>query len=173
MASLGHVAIGMAAGRFWAGTSDRKDLARTMVAFSALSLAADLDVIGFRFHIPYSAPFGHRGATHSICVALIFASCAAFAARLGPEQTRARLWLVCVTVAVSHGLLDTLTDGGLGVALLWPFSTHRYFAPWTPISVAPIGRGMLSKEGLRVVLAEALQFAPLLVWSLWPRRRTS
>jgi hypothetical protein len=43
MASFGHVAIGMAAGRFWAVASGRKDLARTMVAFSALSLAADLD----------------------------------------------------------------------------------------------------------------------------------
>jgi inner membrane protein len=147
-----------------------------MVAFSALSLVPNLDVIAFRFGIPYSAPFGHRGAAHSICAALALASLAAFATRLTLEQaaggqTRARLWLLCAVVATSHGLLDTLTDGGLGIALLWPVSNRRYFAPWTPIPVAPIGARMLTLNGLRVVMTEALQFAPLLVWSLWPRRR--
>jgi inner membrane protein len=149
-----------------------------MVAFSALSLAPDLDVIAFRFGIPYSAPFGHRGAAHSICAALALAIIAAFVTRLMPEQvdggqTRTRLWLLCAIVAVSHSLLDTLTDGGLGIALLWPLSNHRYFAPWTPIPVAPIGVRMLTGRGFGVVMTEALQFAPLLVWSVWPRRSST
>ena len=76
-------------------------------------------------------------------------------------------------VAISHGLLDTLTDGGLGIALLWPFSNERFFAPWTPIPVAPIGARMLTGRGVRVVMTEALQFAPLLVWAVWPRRRAT
>jgi inner membrane protein len=146
-----------------------------MLAFSALSLAPDLDIIAFRFGIPYGAPFGHRGAAHSVCAALALASVAALATRLTPEQAagrqgRARLWLLCAAVATSHGLLDSLTDGGLGIALLWPLSNRRYFAPWTPIPVAPIGAGMFTARGLRVVLTESLQFAPLVVWSLWPRR---
>jgi inner membrane protein len=157
----------MAAGWLWSGRGD----AQAMAAFSALSLAPDLDVIAFRFGIPYGAPFGHRGAAHSICFALGIASFAALASRNGGP--RLLLWSLCVAVAVSHGLLDTLTDGGLGVALLWPFSNRRYFAAWRPIPVAPIGRRMLTGRGLRVVLTEALQFAPLLVWSVWPRRRTS
>jgi hypothetical protein len=37
---------------------------------------------------------------------------------------------------------------------------------------APIGAGMVSGRGLTVVMTEALQFAPLLVWAVWPRRRT-
>jgi len=183
MASLGHVAVGMAAGRLWTGlrrdrqneTQNFNALARSMVAFSALSLAPDLDVIGFRFGIPYAAPFGHRGAAHSIFVALVLANIAAVATRLAPQadggQTRTRLWLLCAIVAVSHGLLDTLTNGGLGIALLGPLSNGRYFAPWTPIPVAPIGTRMLSGRGLRVMMTEALQFAPLLVWAVWPRRR--
>ncbi len=185
MASLGHVAVGMAAGRLWTSFGGRRldragstSLARAMVAFSALSLAPDLDVIAFQFGIPYSAPFGHRGAAHSICAALALAFVAAFVTRLSPEQvdggqTRTRLWLLCTIVAVSHGLLDTLTDGGLGIALLWPLSNHRYFAPWTPIPVAPIGARMLTGRGLGVVMTEALQFAPLLVWSLWPRQSSA
>lgn len=183
MPSLGHVAVGMAAGRLWAGLgreqhSDPQSttrLTRAVVAFSALSLAPDLDVIAFRLGIPYSAPFGHRGASHSICAALALASIAALATRLTPGQvdggqTRMRLWLLCAIVALSHGLLDTLTDGGLGIALLWPLSNRRYFAPWTPIPVAPIGARMLTGRGLRVVMMEVLEFSPLLVWAVWPRR---
>ena len=173
----------MAAGRIW---NDLKHpshergslrvLAGSMVAFTALSLAPDLDVIAFRFGIPYSAPWGHRGAAHSIFVAITLATIAAFATRLAPDQIdgqkRKKLWVLCAAVAISHGLLDTLTDGGLGVALFWPLSNARYFAPWTPIPVAPIGARMLSSRGLKVIMTEALQFAPLLVWAGWPRRRT-
>jgi inner membrane protein len=127
---------------------------------------------------PSAAPFGHRGAAHSLCAALVFASVAAVGTQVTPEQvtgrqTRRRLWLLCAVVAISHGLLDTLTDGGLGIALLWPLSNHRYFAPWTPIPVAPIGARMLTGRGLQVVMTEALQFAPLLVWSVWPRRSSA
>ncbi len=184
MASLGHIAVGMAAGRLWTGLAAHPRsgrpgaLARAMVAFSALSLAPDLDVIAFRFGIPYGAPWGHRGAGHSIFLALVLASIAAVATQLTPEQiaerqTRTALWLLCAGVAISHGLLDTLTDGGLGIALLWPFSNQRYFAPWSPIPVAPIGARMLTWRGLCVVMTEALQFAPLLIWSVWPRRSSA
>src|SRR5262249_25790342 len=170
-------------GRVWTalvGTQGERTrsttLVRSMAAFSALSLAPDLDVIAFRFGIPYSAPWGHRGAAHSIVIALALATVAVLATRLQPRQvglgqTDKLLWLLCAGVAISHGLLDTLTDGGLGIALLWPFSNARYFAPFRPIPVAPIGQGMWSERGLRVVLTEALQFAPLLFWASWPRRR--
>ena len=80
--------------------------------------------------------------------------------------------LLSTAVIASHGLLDAMTDGGLGVALLWPISNHRYFAPWRPIPVAPIGARMLSGRGLEVVTTELLYFLPLLIYALWPRRRT-
>jgi inner membrane protein len=50
-------------------------------------------------------------------------------------------WLVMFylfAATVSHGLLDALTDGGLGVAFFSPFDTSRYFFPWRPISVCPM-----------------------------------
>src|SRR5437868_2609888 len=94
MASLGHLAVGMAAGRFWSGLGVKPSggrrrkatLAREMAAFSALSLTPDLDVLAFRLHIPYSAPFGHRGATHSICTALLLGVIATVASHLTNEQ---------------------------------------------------------------------------------------
>ncbi|HYX92236.1 MAG TPA: hypothetical protein VE782_11770, partial [Myxococcaceae bacterium] len=46
--------------------------------------------------------------------------------------------------APCHGLLDALTDGGLGAALFWPLTAARCFAPVLPIPVAPIGPGIFS-----------------------------
>jgi inner membrane protein len=46
----------------------------------------------------------------------------------------------------------------------------RYFAPVTPIPVAPIGRRLVSLTALRVFVVELALFAPLIVYALWPRR---
>ena len=40
-------------------------------------------------------------------------------------------------------MLDMFTDGGLGIALFSPFDTTRYFFPWRPLRVSPIGIGRL------------------------------
>lgn len=54
----------------------------------------------------------------------------------------------------SHPLLDALTNGGLGVALFWPWSDARLFAPWRPIAVSPIGAGFFGSRGLAVLGSE-------------------
>jgi inner membrane protein len=160
VASIGHVAVGLAAARL-RGNPTLHDF----VAWSALSLLPDADVIGFALGVPYAAPFGHRGAAHSLFVAAIAGLLIGLLAR------RAWLGAGAALVVASHGLLDTLTDGGLGVALLWPFSTQRFFAPWRPLPVAPIGVRLLGAYGLHVMLVELAWFAPLVVYGLWPRRR--
>src|SRR5262245_62425304 len=70
-----------------------------------------------------------------------------------------------MAVLASHGLLDTLTDGGLGAALFWPFDLTRYFAPWRPIPVSPIGLAFLSPYGLSVAATELALFAPAIAWA--------
>lgn len=165
MASLGHVAIGMAAGRLHA-PDDARARRRAMVGFSALSLLPDADVIAFAVGIPYEDAFGHRGASHALLVAVMLGlGCALF----DPER-RARAAAIGIGVAASHGLLDAMTTGGLGVALLWPFSDARVFFGWRPIPVAPIGAGMLSARGLYVLGYEAALFCPLLLYAFWRRR---
>jgi inner membrane protein len=160
MASLGHVAVGMAAARL---AGDRS--LRGMTLWSALSLLPDADVIGFSLGVEYGDPWGHRGATHSLAMALL-GGLVIFA--LGRKL---RFGLLGAAVLASHGLLDTLTTGGLGVALLWPFSLERFFAPWRPIPVAPIGGAFISMRGLRCAATELVMFSPLWVWALLPRRR--
>jgi len=67
------------------------------------------------------------------------------------------LWLYLFLATASHGLLDAMTDGGLGIGLLSPFDNHRYFFPWTPIRVSPIGVGwFFSPRGLAVLQSEFL-----------------
>lgn len=173
MASIGHVAIALAARRAHrrGAAPPRWSWPASAAGWSALSLLPDVDVIAFALGIPYSAPWGHRGATHSLAFAAIVGMVAYIAVRGARWERPARTALIVALVVASHGVADAFTDGGLGSALLWPFSDQRFFAPWTPIPVAPIGLGFLSATGLRVAVIELLLFAPLFAYGLSPARR--
>jgi len=56
--------------------------------------------------------------------------------------------------AASHPLLDAMTSGGLGVALAWPWSEHRFFAPWRPIRVSPFAPQVFIARGVATLLSE-------------------
>jgi inner membrane protein len=163
MASLGHIAIGMAAARIAA--DGQRPSFRAMAAWSALSMLPDADVVGFSFGIAYADAWGHRGASHSFVFAAIAGAVAGALAprlRLRPLRT----WLLATAVVASHPLLDILTNGGLGCALFWPFDLARYFAPWQPIPVSPIGLAFLSPYGAFVATVELLLFSPALMFAL-------
>jgi inner membrane protein len=87
------------------------------------------------------------------------------------RQAAALAALFALVALGSHGLLDALTDGGLGAALFWPLTAERYFAPVRPIPVAPIGPRIFSMYGLYVIGLEFVIFAPLIWYGLWPRSR--
>jgi inner membrane protein len=60
-------------------------------------------------------------------------------------------------IGASHGLLDAMTNGGRGIALLSPLSNQRFFLPWTPIEVSPLGiERFLGPRGITVIKSEAL-----------------
>jgi inner membrane protein len=59
-------------------------------------------------------------------------------------------------VTVSHGILDAMTDGGRGVAFFAPFDDTRYFFPFRPIKVSPIGLSFFTARGLDVIWSEFL-----------------
>ena len=124
------------------------------VAACAASILPDIDALGYAAGVPYDDVFGHRGFTHSLFFALVVALVGAlFARRLGaaPVTTLA----VIFVAAASHGLLDAMTTGGLGVAFFSPFSNARYFLPWRVILVSPIGVSrFFSERGLRVLRSE-------------------
>jgi inner membrane protein len=163
LASILHVAVGMLAGRLLAG---RRSVA-AMALGAGLSLLPDADVVAFAVGIPYEAPFGHRGASHSLAFALTIGLGAALITR---RKRPLRTGLIVTATVASHGTLDMLTDGGLGVALLWPVDEARHFWPWRPIPVSPIGPNFISARGAKVALAELGPSIPLVIASLWPAR---
>ena len=94
-------------------------------------------------------------------------------------MSRLTLWLYLFLATASHGFLDAMTDGGLGVAFFSPFDNTRYFFTWTPIRVSPIGISrFFSARGLAVVKSELLWvWVPALaliavVWFAQSRIRT-
>jgi len=170
MPSVGHIAVGLAAARARrspAGVST----AAWVVLLVVCSCLPDLDILAFNFGIPYAAPFGHRGAAHSLVFAAIcglLLGLVAWAMSL-PAVT---LGMAAALVMATHALLDTLTDGGLGVAVAWPFSNARHFAPWRPIPVAPIGPRLLAARGIHLMLHECILFLPFFLIGLWPRSKS-
>lgn len=129
---------------------------RLLIAGVVACIIPDLDVLAFRFHIAYAHDLGHRGFTHSIAFALLLALLALACARQ-LRTNRAIAFLFVWLSAVSHGLLDMLTNGGMGVALWWPWSSERLFAAWQVIEVSPLSMNrLLSSRGLAVLQSELL-----------------
>lgn len=141
------------------------------------SIVPDIDVIGFHYGIHYGDFWGHRGFTHSLIFAALLAAAALTVAfRQGlPGISRFSLWMYFFLATASHGLLDAMTDGGLGVAFFAPFDNRRYFLPWTPIRVSPIGiERFFTARGLAVIQTELLWIwlpAGSLAISAWMIRR--
>jgi inner membrane protein len=158
---LTHAAVPLAVGL---GLGPSVISRRLLVAGVVASMLPDLDTLGFRLGVPYGSPFGHRGFAHSLAVACGFALVALAAHGWLRASRWTAFWFVLLAMA-SHGLLDTLTTGGRGVALLWPFSDARYFAPWRVIRVSPIGVGrFMHGQVWQVMRSELLWvWVPMLV----------
>ena len=149
------------------------------VASAVCAALPDIDVVSFGFGVRYDEMFGHRGVTHSFSFALILGVAVVLIFFRDVPFFSGRWFLLAVyffVVTSSHALLDALTNGGLGVALLAPFTNDRYFFPWRPIQVSPIGvDAFLSQRGLEVLISElkwiGLPSGVLVLLSIVVRRR--
>lgn len=135
----------------------RKAPARVWILGALCAALPDADVVGFRFGIHYGDLLGHRGLTHSFAFAAVLAALVAPIARSGSELRLGRMWAYLFLATASHGLLDAMTDGGLGVAFFSPFSNARYFFPFRPIVVSPISpHRFFTERGAAVLGSELL-----------------
>ena len=116
------------------------------------TILPDFDVLGFNLGIAYGDPLGHRGFTHSIVFALIWALSLMFT--LG--RNNKVIWFLVIFIStMSHGILDAMTSGGKGVGFFIPFNNDRFFFPFQDIRVSPIGIGkFISERGIQVILSE-------------------
>ena len=127
-----------------------------VIAAAIGTVIPDADVAAFAVGIPYGHPLGHRGFSHSLLFAALFAAASAFVARRVTPEVSVRLaWSVVFLATASHGLLDAMTNGGLGVGFFIPFSNERFFLPATPIRVSPIGVGRFAEKAGVVLASEA------------------
>jgi len=146
-----HPAVPIA---LFTGFGKQKISVRLVLIGALFSILPDFDVIAFAFGIPYSSQWGHRGFTHSLFFAFVFSGF--FAAVLANWMKTSRLiaFIFLFIAMGSHGVLDMLTDGGLGIAVLWPFDHTRYFFPTQVLKVSPIGMSFFSEWGLRTIISE-------------------
>jgi inner membrane protein len=103
-------------------------------------MAPDLDWFVSLLNLHPGHMLNHRGAAHSLFAALVIAA-AVFLLGYRKDQRRGAVWLCLTIAALSHGLLDALTAGGVGVALFMPFSDTRWACIWQPGRVAPLPLG--------------------------------
>ena len=155
--AISHAAVAVAAGIAFAPRDVPDHFWSVAIA---CSIIPDADVIAFSLGTPYDHFFGHRGFFHSPFFGLLM-SIFLVGVFFRDVELFSRRWFFYLVffflLAASHGILDAFTNGGLGIALLAPFDTTRYFFPWRPIVVSPIGiQGLFTKWGLMVIRSELL-----------------
>ncbi|MGI9075846.1 MAG: metal-dependent hydrolase [Gemmatimonadaceae bacterium] len=102
------------------------------------SIVPDIDLIALGLGIPNEHLFGHRGLTHSFAFAAAVATISvSLLSTFGIAQRFVALWLYFFLATASHGVLDGMTNGGLGIAFFAPFDKARYWMPWRPILASP------------------------------------
>ena len=166
---LTHAIAGAAIAQVLAPCSLRREVAWIAAGCAMLP---DADVLGFALGIPYDDLFGHRGFTHSLFFAGLAALAVTGVLRSKIHGRDLLRLLVCIFAATaSHGILDALTNGGLGVAFFAPFEGARCFFPVRPIEVSPIGlAAFLTRRGLSVLESEMMWVWPASICVfLWGR----
>jgi inner membrane protein len=156
--AFGHAALGATLGKLL--LPDRRHWPWWAMA-AACAILPDADVVGFKFGVTYGSLWGHRGLSHSLLAAVVIAAVGVGISRgvSRPAQWpgAGRLALLLFLATASHGVLDAMTSGGLGVAFFSPWQAERYFFDWRPIQVSPIGiKGFAGERAWRVLRSEAL-----------------
>jgi inner membrane protein len=176
--------VGATVGRVFSTVPARVTRKYCLLA-ALIAMLPDIDVVGFWFGVPYFSFWGHRGITHSLAFAAVSGFGAAWLTLGKPGWHDRRWWrgyLCLAACAASHPLLDAMTNGGRGIALLSPFQNGRFFFSFRPIEVSPLGvSGFLGWRGAQVLASEALWLglpcALLLsgahAWKVFRQRRSS
>jgi inner membrane protein len=170
MATVGHLAVGLLAGRLHRGCPGQPQSGATLAAFALLAVLPDADVVLVALGAHDGGVAGHRGASHSIALAVAVGILCAVATR----RLRWPVWRTAIlaTFAVaSHAVLDFLGHGGRGLPLLWPLSEARFQSPLRIFPDAPRGLALVTSAGVVTMIVELVVFLPVIVYALWPHLR--
>tara|TARA_R110001606_G_scaffold263289_1_gene411945 strand:+ start:217 stop:759 length:543 start_codon:yes stop_codon:yes gene_type:complete len=157
MASLfGHAFAAIALGSSF---SRKQKTFKLLFLAIVCAIIPDSDVIGFQFHISYESFWGHRGFSHSLIFAFLFGLFITFLFYRKAFLSKKGIILILFffLCTASHAILDAMTSGGYGVAFFSPFNDTRYFFPWSPIKVSPLGiANFFTNRGFKVIMSELI-----------------
>lgn len=169
---ISHAVVGLASGIAISGKHPQESVILLCVVSSTFP---DVDGLAFTLGIPYGSLFGHRGFFHSISFAFLLNAillCIGLP-YIKPFSHSWFYWYAILSfISLSHGILDGMTEGGVGVAFFAPFSKNRYLLPWKPMIACPLRiNDFFSEWGKIAVKSEFLwiwvpSFAVMLI-SLW------
>jgi inner membrane protein len=127
------------------------------------AILPDIDVFMHYFGVPNGHILGHRGVMHSMLFALVVSFLMVVAGFREIKHFSKEWWsfiMYFFLIGLSHGVLDAMTSGGLGVGFFIPFNSTRYFFPVRPIRVSPFRLvRFFETEGKLILVSE-------LVW-IW------
>ena len=149
MASIfGHGVVGFTITKL----IDNKQIKWLLLAAIFSTMLPDFDVVAFKLGIAYQHPLGHRGFTHSILFAMLWALVLMFT--IG-RKNKLIWFLVIFLSTISHGVFDAMTSGGEGVGFFIPFNNDRFFFSFRDILVSPLGiKNFFSTWGINVLFSE-------------------
>lgn len=160
MPTIGHLGVALPVNK----VIMREKNTKKIVLFSLLcALLPDFDFIGFIWGLEYSHFFGHRGFTHSLFFSALVAFLIAIIFFKNQDGSRLNirsryfflLFFNFFMVGASHNLLDMLTNGSLGVALLSPFWNGRVDFGMVLIDAMPLHPSyFISMGGPKILLQE-------------------
>jgi len=137
-----------------------------MTLAAICAVAPDLDLVGLPLGVPFEAPLGHRGLTHSIPFAILIGAAAAWAfLRMLPTREQVIAGVTLILAMVTHGLLDALTTySPTGPAFWAPFSNARYRFLWTPLTGGGGFDTAFGEEFLYVILPSVVIILGIGLW---------
>ena len=156
MATIGHVAAGIALGRI---SGDRPS---GLLAITVL-VAALLPDIDFLLRID------HRGPTHSIGLALAAGASAYAGFRVLGRSDPAGAGILSACAVLSHILLDMLT-AHQPVAALWPLTRAELSLESTWLPAAPTDAALFTGRGALLLVAELAWSTALILAAIVVRR---
>jgi len=131
---------------------------KTLLLGSLCSIIPDIDVISENFGIIGEDKYdflAHRGFTHSILFGIIWSIIIIIVFHRKDVKKYYVLGLFYFICTCSHGVLDSMTNGGVGISFFFPINTDRYFLPIRVIEVSPLGiSSFFSEWGLEVLINE-------------------
>ena len=107
----------------------------------------------------------HRGFTHSLSFAIVFSLILSKVASSRAAVKYLKVFILTLIIYGSHLALDFFTQGGSGIPLLWPISSHMFQSSISLFPAVHHSHGLFDSIHLRFLSFELI-YTIILLWGL-------